>query len=94
MTRVGTPVRLALALAAFLASLSLVAWRQGRAYQVMQSLEDVRFETGLATAERAELERNVQFLSSRARIVPEARERFGMRVAVGEHRVFLPGDAQ
>ena len=94
MNRVGTPVRLALALAAFLASLSLVAWRQGRAFRVMAELEDTRNELSLAEAERAEVVRNVQYLESRQRVVPEARERLGMQVADGGQLVILMGETE
>ncbi len=93
MNRVGTPVRVALSVAAFLASLSLVAWRQGRAFDVMTQLDEVREENSLAVAERAELERSVQWLRSRARVVPDARERLGMEVADAAQLVILDLEA-
>lgn len=94
MNRVGTPLRIAVSVAAFLASLSLVAWRQGRGYEVMTNLVVARDDISLAHAERADMEREIQGLRSRARVVPAAREQFGMHVADASEMVILDGTGQ
>ena len=93
MNRVAGPSLVALAFAAFLGSLSLVAWRQARALEVLQDLEEVRSEEALAAAELTDLERRVRYLESRGRIVPEARDRLGMHVPMETEIVYLPGEA-
>lgn len=91
MNRVGTPMRIAVSVAAFLASLSLVAWRQGRAYEVMSALDHARDEISLAQAERSDLQSDVQAYQSRAWVLPQARERLGMHVADAGEMVMLAG---
>lgn len=86
------PLLAALAMAMVLASLSLVAWRQGRARDALADLDRIRRETALAEAERAELGRRVQHLESRARVVPEARERLGMHTPGSDEIVILPAE--
>ncbi len=93
MTRIGGPSRAALAVACLLASLSLVAWRQSRALETLAALDEVRQETSLARAERAELLRRVRHLESRGRVVPLARERLGMHMPHASEMVYLQGDA-
>lgn len=87
----STSAGLALALAALLASLSFVTWRQSRALEVMAALDRVRQERALAVAERAELERRIQVLESRGRAVPAARARLGMHTPGASEMVILPG---
>ncbi|HEY8469342.1 MAG TPA: cell division protein FtsL [Longimicrobiales bacterium] len=82
----------ALAFAAFLASLSLVVWRQSRTLEVLRALEAVRSERAVAEAERVELNRRRQMLESRSRVVKAAGERLGMRVPRGPEIVILPLD--
>ena len=84
---------MALATAVLLASLSLVAWRQARALESLESLDGLRREWTLAQAEREELELRVHEMESRGRIVPEARRRLGMRIPEAAEIVLLPGDA-
>jgi cell division protein FtsL len=79
--------RWALAMAALLASLSVVAWRQGRAYEVQQQLEAVRTERSLALSNQAQLKRDIRVLQSRERIVRVARELMGLRPPTGQVRV-------
>lgn len=79
--------RAALAMAALLASLSMVAWRQGRAFEVQQELEDVRSEVSMARSEKVQLNRDIRVLSSRERIVQVARARLGLRPPTGQVRV-------
>ena len=45
----------------------------------------------VAAAERVELERSIQVLESRQRVVPEARDRLGMHIPTGSELVQLPG---
>lgn len=89
MNRFTGTTRVGLALAVLLASLSLVAWRQARALEALQDLDRVRRDISLAEAERAEVNRRIQYLESRGRVVPEARDRLGMHVPMGEERVLL-----
>ena len=93
MSRMGGPSWVALAVACFLASLSLVAWRQSRAFETLEVLDELRRETTLARAERAELARRVRTLESRARVVPAARERLGMHLPDASEIVYLEGGA-
>ncbi len=72
----------ALAVAALLASLSLVSWRQRQALDTMEYLDEVRQECALETANREELESRIRHLESRGRVVSEAEVRLGMRTAV------------
>ncbi len=83
--------RAALAVAALLASLSLVAWRQARALEALAALDGVRQARVLAVAEKAELERRIQYLESRGRVVPAARSRLGMHTPDASEMVILPG---
>jgi len=92
MNRIALPSLVAIAVAAFLASLSLVAWRQVRALEVLEELEEIRNEESLATAELTDLEGRVRYLESRGRVVPEARERLGMHLPDGSELVILPGE--
>ena len=70
--------RAAVTLAVLLGSLGLVTWRQSRALETLAELDAVRQEVSVARAQVVELDREIQFLTSRARVVPEARERLGM----------------
>ena len=89
----GTSI-VALAVAAFLASLSLVSWRQGQALDTLRHLETLQQEVALEVASREELENRILYLQSRARVVSEAGERLRMREALSSEIVILPGDAQ
>ena len=84
--------RAAVALTVFLGALGLVAWRQSRALEALATLDNVRREASVAGAERVELQRQIQVLISRQRVVPEARERLGMHTPEGEELVLLPGE--
>lgn len=89
MIRFSGTVRVAFCVAVFLASLSLVAWRQSRAFEAMTALEEIRREATLAQAERAELETRLRLLESRAWVVPEARERLDLRLPRSSDIVYL-----
>lgn len=87
--RLSTPMVVALAFAAFLASLSLVTWRQSRAFEALAELDELRLERSLADADRAELVRRIQYLESWARVVSEARSRLDLHIPGDTERVFL-----
>jgi cell division protein FtsL len=70
-------------------SLSMVVWRQSRALEELRALDAARAERALLQAERSELQRAIQGLESRTRIVAVARERFGLRTPAGDEIVFL-----
>lgn len=79
MRHEGT-LRIALAFAALLGSLSMVVWRQSRALSMLQDLDALRSERAVMESERSHLNERVQHLESRARIVEVAGARWGMRV--------------
>lgn len=85
--------RAAFAAILLVGSLGLVTWRQSRAFETLARLDDIRSRTSLAVAERVELDRHIQWLESRARVVPEARERLGMHTPDASELVYLSGDA-
>lgn len=87
-------LRLTFGVAVFLGCLALVPWRQSRALEVQTHLAHLRNQVAVAIAERADLERHIQFLESRARVVPAARQRLGMHTPVGNELIILPGDAE
>jgi hypothetical protein len=87
----STSSRVALAVAGLLASLSLVAWRQSRALEALGGLDTVKKELSLSLAERAELNRRIQYLQSYGRVVRDARTRLGMRIPDASEQVLLPG---
>lgn len=91
MTRLSATLILALSVAAFLAALSVVAWRQGRARDVMADREQVREDIALESEVRAELADKIIHLESRRRVVSEARERLGMDYPDTRDLVMLPG---
>ena len=72
-------LRVVLAFAALLVSLSLVVWRQSRALEVLRELDALRTERAIAEAMRSELTRGIEYLESRARVVRDA-ARLGLRV--------------
>lgn len=91
MNRVAGTSLVALAAAILLASLSLVAWRQSRAIETLETLDGLRREVTLGEAERTDLERRIHFLESRGRVVPEATRTLGMRKAEASEIVILFG---
>lgn len=91
MIELGPFLRAGFALAALLGSLALVTWRQSRAFEALEHLDELRRLTSVAEAERVDLERTIQVLESRARVVPEARERLGMHTPAASELVILPG---
>lgn len=84
--------RASLTLAVLLMSLGFVTWRQSRAFEVLRELEEVRRDVAEARAEQIELERHIQGLVSRSRVVPAARARLGMHTPDASELVILPGE--
>ncbi len=85
-------VRWTLAVVTLLGSLALVTWRQSRALEALAQLDQVRTQTSVAESERVDLERRIQVLESRPRVVPEARDRLGMHTANVSELVILPDE--
>ena len=83
--------RAALVIAVLLGALGMVTWRQSRALEALAALDDRSRTASVAAAERVELERSIQVLESRQRVVPEARDRLGMHIPTGSELVQLPG---
>ena len=86
-----TPSLLVLGFAGFLSSLSLVTWRQSRAFEALAELDGVERSLSLAESERAELLRRIQGLDSRTRISSVAQERLGMHRPEASEMVLLSG---
>ncbi|MEZ4414915.1 MAG: hypothetical protein R3E10_04110 [Gemmatimonadota bacterium] len=78
MNRASTPVLVAVAVACFLAALSAVAWRQGRARLVMEARERLRADVLFERDERSDLAQKIRYLESRPR-VREASALLGLR---------------
>ncbi len=74
----ATPSLVALGFAALLSALSLVTWRQSRAFEALAELDRVERRLSLAESEQAELRRRIQSLDSRTRISSLAQEQLGM----------------
>ncbi len=89
--RLSTPGAVALGVAALLAALSFVTWRQARVLEALAEVDRLQRELSLVEAERGELSRSLQFLETRGRVVPEAREQLGMRSPEASEIVILPG---
>jgi hypothetical protein len=70
--------RAAVTIAVLLGSLGLVTWRQSRALESLVEWDEVQRQVAVARAQVVELDRDIQVLTSRARVVPEARARLGM----------------
>jgi cell division protein FtsL len=85
--------RSAVTLALFLASLGFVTWRQSRSLETLAELDELRRRTSVARAQVVELDREIQVLTSRARVVPTARTRLGMHTPDGSELVILRAEA-
>ena len=81
----------ALGFSGLLAALSLVTWRQSRAFEALAELDGVERALSLAESERAELLRRIQGLDSRTRISSVAQERLGMHHPEASEMVLLSG---
>jgi len=82
-------IRIALAFATLLGSMSLVVWRQSRALEILRDLHASRVERAIVEAERAELSRRAALLESRGHVVAAA-ARYGLRVPAASEIVILP----
>ncbi len=89
-----TLARGAVVFVVLLGALGMVTWRQSRALESLALLDELNRQMSVAAAERVDLEREILVLESRARVVPEARERLGMHVPEGVELVTLPGDSR
>ena len=89
----GTLGRGAAVFVVLLGALGMVTWRQSRVRESLASLDELHRQMSVAVAERVELEREILVLESRARVVPEARERLGMHIPEGVELITLPGDS-
>ncbi len=87
---IGGVLRAGLGGAVLLSSLSLVTWRQSRAFEVLERVDDLHGQISIAEAERVDLQHTIQTLESRAWIVPEARKRLGMHTPDASELVILP----
>lgn len=88
MTDGATVGRAAVTFVLLMSSLGLVTWRQGRALEANQALDDLRRASSVARAEQVELEREIQVLVSRSRVVPAA-EALGMHTPSATEQVVL-----
>ncbi len=79
-----------LGIVALLAALSLVTWRQARALEELARVDRLHRELSLVQAQNGDLTRRIQFLESRGRVVPEARDRLGMGTPSAAEIVILP----
>jgi cell division protein FtsL len=83
----ATPSLVTLGFAGLLSALSLVTWRQSRAFEALAELDRVERRLSLAESEQAELRRRIQGLDSRTRISSLAQQQLGMhRPAASEMR--------
>ena len=90
MIELGPFLRAGFALVALLMALVMVPWRQSRAFEALANLDELRRQTSVAEAERVDLERTIQVLESRARVVPDARDGLGMHTPATSELVILP----
>lgn len=89
MKRGSGAIRMGIAFALLFASLSLVVWRQSRALEALRALDAHRSDRALLEAERTELQRDIQRLESRSRILAVAGDRLGLRVPSADEIVIL-----
>ena len=89
MRRGSGAIRMGMACALLFASLSLVVWRQSRTLEELRNLDAARTERALLHAQRMQLQREIQRLESRARIVAVAGDRLGLRVPSAAEIVIL-----
>jgi hypothetical protein len=80
----------ALLLLGFVLVSTLVIWRRSLGIGQARELRELRRELAQLEAERAGLERDIRDASSRARLVPLAERRLGMRLALDHEIIRLP----
>jgi hypothetical protein len=81
--------RAAVTIALLVGALGYVTWRQSRALETLAEWDEVRRRTAVARAQVVEMEREIQVLTSRARVVPDARARLGMHTPEASELVIL-----
>jgi hypothetical protein len=81
---------LALWLLALLITLWSVSARQASSFRTARALVDLRDSVGALEARKAELERRIRNLSSRAVLVPLAQQRLHLRLPADSELRFLP----
>ena len=84
--------RATLTFALLVCSLGFVTWRQSRALEANRALDELRRQVSVAQAESVELERTIQGLRSRSRIVPAA-SALGMHTPDASEQVILTREA-
>jgi cell division protein FtsL len=89
MSRGSGAIRMGIACALLFGSLSLVVWRQSRALEEVRALDVSRSRRAVLEAERTQLQREIQKLESRTRIVAVAGSRLGLRVPSAAEIVIL-----
>ncbi len=85
---------LVLGFAGLLSALSLVTWRQSRAFEALAELDRLERSLSLAESEQTELLQRIQSLASSPRILSVAQERLGMHLPDASEMVFLSGGAR
>lgn len=86
--------RAAVTFAFLVCALGFVTWRQSRAFEAHRTLDELRRQVSVAQAEMVELDREIQVLRSRARIVPAA-EMLGLHTPDASEQVILArGDSR
>jgi hypothetical protein len=78
--------------AVLVGSLCFVLGRQCRACEAHVERDELRRQVAVAQAEQIEMEREIQVLLSRTRVVPDARRRLGMHMPDASEQVFLPAE--
>lgn len=94
MKRLSGTSKVALAVAALLASLSLVSMRQRTALDTMAFLDSLRLEEALQESTREDLKSQVLYLESPGRVSEDAERRLGMRKAGAADMVDLPPEGK
>ena len=84
--------RAAVTFPVLLGALGFVPWRQSRTLEARAEWDELQRQVSIARAQVVELEREIQVLGSRGRIVPEARERLGMHTPEGAELVILEAE--
>lgn len=79
----------AVALLTFLLVTSVVIWRRTAGIEQSRAVRELERERTELQAARARLERDIRDASSRARLVPVAERRLGMRPATASEIVLL-----
>ncbi len=84
----ATVGRAVLTFVLLMCSLGLVTWRQSRALEANRHLDELRRHVSVARGERVELDREIQHLRSRARMVEAAGE-IGLHTPSATEQVIL-----